>query len=239
MRQNPPSHKTSAARRDEAIAWATETLGHRFDDPALLLQALTHKSAGKPNYERLEFLGDRVLGLTMASWLYRHFPNDAEGKLNTRFARLVSGATCAAIARAIGVDRQLILGVQAVDDGGADSDNILGDVMEALIGAVWLEGGADVARALIQRLWSDATSAAARAVKHPKSAVQEWAAARNHPAPLYRLLDRSGPEHQPVFRIALTVGAFLPVEAEGHSKQDAETQAARLFLEQHQQGKNP
>jgi ribonuclease-3 len=212
--------------------WARTALGHDFADPELLKRALTHRSLGPDNYERLEFLGDRVLGRVMASWLYQAFPQESEGKLNQRMSRLVSREACAAVARQLGVPEHLRLGVQAKTDGGRDSDNILGDAMEALIGAVWLEAGDAAAEALVRRVWSPHFGAAPVA-KHPKSALQEWAAARNGAEPCYELMKRSGPHHQPRFRVRLTVGDLPPVEAIGASKQEAETAAARAFLETH------
>lgn len=212
--------------------WAERALGLSFADPHLLLQALTHKSAGADNYERLEFLGDRVLGIIIAEWLVAAFPEEPEGKLTRRFHQLVSRESCAAVARRIGVPRMVNLGSQARADGGTDSDNILGDVMEALIGAVYLDRGMEETRALIHRLWDDATSAV-EAPKHPKMQLQEWAAAQNLKAPLYRLVSRFGPQHSPRFQVELEIHPFPPVAAEGGSKQDAETRAARLFLDSH------
>lgn len=217
---------------DSRYLWAERALGLSFADPQLLLQALTHKSAGANNYERLEFLGDRVLGIIIAEWLVEAFPTEPEGKLTRRFHQLVSRESCAAVARRIGVPNVVQLGLQARADGGTDSDNILGDVMEALIGAAYLDRGMEETRGLIHRLWDDATSAA-EAPKHPKMRLQEWAAAKNLKAPLYQLVARFGPQHSPRFKVELTIPSYPPVSAEGGSKQDAETQAARLFLDTH------
>jgi ribonuclease-3 len=215
-----------------ALDWARDALGHDFQDPDLLRRALTHRSLGPENYERLEFLGDRVLGRVMAAWLFEAFPDEPEGKLNQRMSRLVSRENCATVARTLGVADHVRLGVQAKSDGGRDSDNILGDAMEALIGAIWLEAGDAVAEQLVRRIWSPHFGADPVA-KHPKSALQEWAAARNGAEPVYELMKRSGPHHQPRFRVRLTVGDMPPVEAIGASKQEAETTAARTFLETH------
>ena len=125
------------------------------------------------------------------------------------------------------------LGQQARADGGSNSDNILGDVMEALIGAVYLDRGVNDARDMIRRLWASEVSTAADAPKHPKMRLQEWAAAQNLKLPVYTLLGRSGPHHSPRFRVELAIPGLPPVEAEGSSKQDAETTAARNFLETH------
>ena len=208
-------------------------LGVAFRDDALLHRALTHKSAGADNYERLEFLGDRVLGAVMAGWLYESFPTEPEGKLTRRFNGLVSREACARVARRLGLGPHLKLGPQARSDGGADSDNILGDVMEALIGAAYLEGGMETVAPMIRRAWEGEIAAITDAPKHPKSAVQEWAAAKTLRGPVYKLLGRSGPHHAPRFRVQLTVAHLPPVEAEGASKQEAETLAAQVFLAAH------
>lgn len=212
--------------------WAQYSLGFAFTDNCLLGRALTHKSAGPDNYERLEFLGDRVLGLVVAEWLIAAFPAEPEGKLTRRFHQMVSRESCAEVARRIGVPAMVQLGAQARADGGADSDNILGDVMEALIGATYLDQGLEAAHALIRRLWGDAGTAS-EAPKHPKMRLQEWAAAKNLKAPVYLMVGRSGPHHNPRFQVELTIAPYPPVVAEGSSKQDAETQAAHAFLEAH------
>jgi len=134
--------------------WLTGLIGADPIDMALYEQALTHGSASAVQYERLEFLGDRVLGLAMARWLYTRFPQEKEGQLSRRFNQLVAGGTCAIIARDVGVRAHMRLGKQARDDGAIESDNVLGDVMEALIGALFLERGMDAADALVRRLWA-------------------------------------------------------------------------------------
>jgi ribonuclease-3 len=212
--------------------WAEKALGFNFANPALLASAVTHKSAGADNYERLEFLGDRVLGLVVADWLIAAFPTEPEGKLTRRFHQMVSRESCAGVGRRIGVPDIVQLGAQARADGGANSDNILGDVMEALVGAIYLDQGLEAARALIRRLWDDAGSAA-EAPKHPKMRLQEWAAAKNLKPPVYTLMGRTGPHHSPRFHVELAIAPYPSVTAEGGSKQDAETQAARAFLEAH------
>lgn len=218
---------------DPAALWALEALGVRFADPALLARALTHKSVGPENYERLEFLGDRILGAVIADWVHSAFPAEPEGKLTRRFHKLVSRDSCAQVARRIGVPQVVRLGQQARADGGSNSDNILGDVMEALIGAVYLDCGMDCVRTMIRKLWDSEVSSADEAPKHPKMRLQEWAAAQNMKVPVYNLMGRTGPHHSPRFRVELTVSGLPPVEAEGSSKQDAETAAAALFLDAH------
>ena len=206
-------------------------LEHRPRDVALFTRALTHSSRGDEHYERLEFLGDRVLGLAIATWLYELFPDEPEGKLSRRLNALVSGETCAEIARELGLGRHLILGKQAREDGAADSDNVLGDVVEALIGALYLEAGLDAATAFIRRAWADRVSTRDKAPKHPKSALQEWAAANDRKAPTYQTKDRSGPHHAPRFVVEVEIKGIGSASAEGLSKQEAETAAAKALLE--------
>jgi ribonuclease-3 len=205
--------------------------GQEPADEALWLEALTHGSTGQTrNYERLEFLGDRVLGLAIAEWLHELGTGD-EGKLSQRLNALVSRVMCAEIAREIGLGEHILLGKQARDDGAHDSDNILGDVMEALIGAAFVTQGFDTARSIIRRLWTSAVTGKAGEAKHPKSALQEWAAGNKRKSPQYNLVDRSGPDHAVRFTVTVTVRGIGEAQGEGSSKQDAETAAASAFLE--------
>ncbi len=210
--------------------WVAGALGHRPIDLAPFERALTHGSQAAANYERLEFLGDRVLGLVMAEWLFQLFPGEPEGALSKRFNALVTGSVCADVARSLGVAAQLRLGKQARDDGASDSDNVLGDVMEALIGALYQEAGLDGARKAIRTAWGDRASRELAVPQHPKSALQEWAAAHNRKAPAYQVVERSGPHHAPRFRVKAAIGTFAEAEAEGSSKQEAETAAAAALL---------
>ena len=210
--------------------WVEGALGHRPGDLADYERALTHGSRSDANYERLEFLGDRVLGLAMAEWLYEHFPNEPEGALSKRFNALVTGAVCAEVARGLGVPARLRLGKQARDDGASDSDNVLGDVMEALLGALYRDAGLEAARAAIRRLWGGRMVADLAAPQHPKSALQEWAAAHQRKPPVYEILDRSGPGHAPRFTVKAMIPKLAEAVAEGGSKQEAETAAARALL---------
>jgi ribonuclease-3 len=215
----------------ELTAWITETFGHRPKDPALFERALTHGSQAAANYERLEFLGDRVLGLTVAEWLFERFQAEPEGALSRRLNALVTGPVCAEVARELGVVPHLRLGKQARDDGASDSDNVLGDVMEALIGAVYLEAGLEAARAVVRKGWEQRIDSQGAAPRHPKSALQEWAAAHNRRPPEYEVVDRSGPNHAPRFTVKVMIGKLADATAEGTSKQEAETAAAAALLE--------
>ncbi|MDP9056903.1 MAG: ribonuclease III [Pseudomonadota bacterium] len=198
---------------------------------ALWLEALTHGSTGQDrDYQRLEFLGDRVLGLVIAEWLHETVPGK-EGQLSQRLNALVARSMCAEVARRCGLGPHMRLGKQARDDGGADSDNILGDVLEALVGAAFLTLGFDAARLMVRRLWADAVAGKAGHAKHPKSALQEWAAGNRRKMPEYRIISRDGPDHAAHFTVAVAIKGVGEAEATGHSKQEAETAAAQAFLE--------
>ena len=214
----------------ETRAWL-EGIGFTVSDEALWVEALTHGSMGAArDYQRLEFLGDRVLGLAIAEWLYRR-ENASEGELAQRLNALVSRATCARIAEGIGLADHVRLGKQARDDGAHESDNVLGDVMEALLGANFLESSFSATREIVHDLWEDAVSGHAGRSKHPKSALQEWAAGNRRKPPEYEVSGRSGPDHAAKFTVRVSVHNVGEVEATGSSKQDAETEAARLFME--------
>jgi ribonuclease III len=211
--------------------WVEAQTGHRPRDTSLFERALTHSSRGTADYERLEFLGDRVLGLSVAAWLYEAFPSEPEGSLSRRLNVLVSRETCAEVARAIGLAGQMRLGKQARDDGAGDSDNVLGDMIEAVLGAVYLEAGLEAAARVVRSHWEPFIDREASAPKHPKSALQEWAAANNRKPPGYELVERSGPGHAPRFRVRVSIRGAGEADAEGTSKQEAETEAARLLME--------
>jgi ribonuclease-3 len=208
------------------------SLGHRPRDEALFERALTHGSASRDSYERLEFLGDRVLGLAIARWLYERFPDEPEGKMSRRYNALVARETCAEIGHDIGVPRLVRLGRQAREDGANLSDNVVGDVVEALIGALLLEGGLETAERFIRSAWGPLVEGQRRAPQHPKSTLQELAAARGLKAPEYELVSRTGAHHAPRFTVRVSVPRLGEAEAEGASKQEAETAAAECLLEQ-------
>ena len=216
----------------ESRDWLTSQ-GFAIRDESLWLEALTHGSTGETfDYQRLEFLGDRVLGLSVAEWLVTHSDSD-EGKLAQRLNSLVSKGACATVARAIGVQDHVRLGKQAHDDGAAESENVLGDVMESLLGAAFIDGGFEPARAIVQRLWSSALTRSAVQGKHPKSALQEWAAGNRRKPPEYRLVERNGPDHRAQFTVEVSIHKVGSATATASSKQDAETEAARRFMEQY------
>ena len=221
----------------ETLAWLKQT-GFTVTQQMPWVEALTHGSFNSTttdkaarDYQRLEFLGDRVLGLSVASWLYS--AGDApEGRLSQRLNALVSGVTCARIARSIGLPEHVRLGKQAREDGGADSDNILGDVMEALIGASFIENGYEATRDVVYRLWEKELSGDAGKAKHPKSALQEWAAGNRRAMPQYDVTDRSGPDHAAKFTVRVSIHNVGSAEATANSKGEAEKLAAKAFLEE-------
>jgi ribonuclease-3 len=206
------------------------TLGHRPGELALFERALTHSSSARDSYERLEFLGDRVLGLIVARWLYERFEREPEGKLSRRYNVLVARETCGTIGRKIGLPAWIKLGKQAREDGASQSDNVIGDVVEALIGALFLDGGFEAAERFVRTAWEPLLESQERAPKHPKSALQELAAARGLPAPQYELVSRTGAHHTPLFTVAVSVKGLGEARADGSTKQEAETAAAEKLL---------
>jgi ribonuclease-3 len=214
----------------ELTGFIKDKLGHNPRDLALFERALTHSSVGGDSYERLEFLGDRVLGMVMAAALFERYPNEPEGNLSKRFNGLVDRETCAENGREIGVPALVKLGKQAREDGANQSDNVIGDVVEALIGALFLDGGLDAAKRFILDLWQPDLSSQRRAPQHPKSALQELAAARGVKAPIYEVVARTGAHHAPLFTVKVSIRSLGEAEAEGTSKQEAETEAAKALL---------
>ena len=216
-------------------AFVAKALGRQPRDFRLFELAVTHASAtGRDSYDRLEFLGDRVLGLIIAGWLYERFPNEPEGMLSKRLNALVSRETCAEVGRALGVPGQIRLGKQAREDRATDSDNVVGDVVEALIGALFLESGLDAVQDFIRGAWAPYVDSQKGAPQHPKSALQELAADLSLPPPHYELVSRTGAHHAPTFRIRVSIKGGGEAEAEGPSKQDAEKAAAAALLEKMQ-----
>jgi ribonuclease-3 len=211
-------------------AFVRETLGHEPKDLHLFELALTHASLSGESYERLEFLGDRVLGMVIAQALFERCPNEPEGSLSRRFNGLVDRETCAENGRSIGLPGLIRLGKQAREDGATQSDNVVGDVVESLIGALYIDGGFETAERFVLRLWADDLSSQRRAPQHPKSALQELAAARGVKAPAYEVVARTGAHHAPRFTVQVTVPNLGEATAEGASKQEAETAAAAELL---------
>ena len=214
----------------EIAHFVKEKLGHEPRDPSLFELAFTHSSVGGDSYERLEFLGDRVLGMIVAAALYQRYPAESEGYLSRRYHALVDRDTCADNGREIGVPALVRLGKQAREDGASQSENVVGDVVEALIGALFLDGGIDAAERFILKLWEADLASQQGAPHHPKSALQELAAARGLKAPVYELVSRTGAHHAPLFTIRVSVAKLGEATAEGTSKQEAEKAAAEALL---------
>jgi ribonuclease-3 len=211
-------------------------IGHVFKRPELLVRALTHSSISGPNRvsnERLEFLGDRVLALTMAEALQAADPSATEGQLAPRLNALVRLETCAEVARDAGLGEALKLGRSEMISGGRRKDALLGDALEAVIAAVHLDAGFDVARAMVLRLWGDRVARISDLdARDAKSALQEWAQGRGLVPPTYLELERSGPDHQPMFTVQVTIEGKGEAMATAGTKRAAEQTAARQLLEQ-------
>jgi ribonuclease III len=220
-------------RRGSALE---ERVGYRFKDLALRDSALTHISALKgarnraASYQRLEFLGDHVLGLVISDLLYRTFPKADEGELSRRLADLVRKETCAEIAVSIELGSAIHLGSSEANAGARKRPAILADVCEALIGAVYIDGGYPAAETLVQKLWEVRMQATAPPQRDPKTVLQEWAQGRGLPTPIYQEVARSGPDHAPVFRVAVQLPNFAPAEGTARSKRAAEQLAAATML---------
>ncbi len=221
-------------RRKASLAELQATLGYSFADPALLEQALTHVSAAKAgpakSYQRLEFLGDRVLGLAVADLIYAAFPEASEGDLSRRLSERVRRESCAEVALAWDLGPHLRLGSGENQSGGRRNTTILADVAEAVIGAVFLDGGFAAAKALVGRAFADALAAPRRSLRDPKSALQEWAQGRGLPTPHYETIEQIGPDHAPQFRILVKVEGLETGSGLGPSKRIAEQEAARRVL---------
>jgi ribonuclease-3 len=236
-----PDAKTTKARpsretRKRVPATALEkTIGYRFKDRELLDRSLTHISAvgggSRANsYQRLEFLGDHVLGLIVSDMLFRAFPKADEGELSRRLADLVRREACAEVARSIDLGAAVRLGASEASAGGRTRIAILADVCEGRVGAVYLDGGYDEVAKLVERLWGERMRAPARPLRDAKTVLQEWAQARGLPTPTYREVERTGPHHDPEFRVAVTLPNKEPAEGVGRSKRNAEQAAAAAML---------
>ncbi|CAA2138621.1 ribonuclease III [Hyphomicrobium sp. ghe19] len=210
-------------------------LGYKFKDPALLERALTHASVrgGKVarfDNERLEFIGDRVLGLAIAEALNGQYPDASEGELARRYNRLVRGEACAKVARNIGLGDHLILSESEADSGGRNKTTILADAAEALLGAVFIDGGFEKARGVVHRLWREQSELVPEVSVDAKSALQEWAQGQGLALPRYTVVARNGPDHAPRFTAEVLIAGKAPAQGEGASKRIAEQAAATALL---------
>lgn len=223
-------------RQRPDLAELEARVGHVFTDRKLLERALTHVSAApatssrRDSYQRLEFLGDRVLGLATADLLIRAFPSAPEGELSRRLAELVRRETCTDVASEWGVGPYLKIGGGEAAAGVRRNAAILADVCEAIVGAVYLDGGYDIAREVVVRAFGDRLIAPKRPLRDAKTQLQEWAQAQGKKAPTYRTIERSGPDHAPRFIIQVDVENMDGAQGEGASKRDAEQAAARALM---------
>jgi len=223
--------------RNKSTGPLEKALGHTFKDRGLLRQALTHPSLeGEPNYQRLEFLGDRVIGLAAGNLVYRTFPGEREGQLSRRYAALVRRETLAQVAGTLNLGAHIRMTDTAARAGGRTNPSLLSDVVEALVGALYIEAGLEAADTFV-------TTALARflegedAPKDPKSALQEWAQGRGRPLPDYTVTGSEGPDHAPRFTVSVSVEGAGTATREGISKQDAQTKAAEALLKKIQKAK--
>lgn len=232
-RRKAPATKAHSQTSHGDLAVLEEGLGYRFLDRQLLERALTHVSVvdrRQDSFQRLEFLGDRVLGLAVANMLYAAFPQAPEGELSRRLAQLVRRETCAATAAELGVLAFVRLGRSEAQAGPTTEATILSDVFEALVGAIFLDAGFDAAAAFVQKQLGRRLQNPDNPLRDPKSALQEWSLARALDLPVYAVVDQSGPVHAPKFTIGVDVRGFERAVGEGGSKRVAEQAAAEAFL---------
>lgn len=223
----------SAGKDLEALE---DRLGYSFRDKDLAVQALTHMSgaggetARRSSYQRLEFLGDRVLGLAVSSMLFAEFPHATEGELSRRLAQLVRKESCFEVGLAWELGSVVRLGAGERHAGGRGRPAILADVCEAVIGAVFLDGGFEVASALVARSWTERMRTPPRPLRDAKTALQEWAQGLGRPPPVYAETERSGPAHAPKFVVSVLIPGYASSEGQGTSKRSAEQAAAETFM---------
>ncbi len=232
LQPNFPRDRVS--REDDArLAAAAEALGHDFVRPALLAEALTHPSArggADRGYERLEFLGDRVLGLIVADMLLAAFPDEPEGALAKRLAALVRREALAGVGETLAVGDLLAVSRGEEEAGGRSNPAILADAVEALIGALYLDGGMAAADAFVRRQWTAMMEAAETPPQDPKTRLQEWAQGASRPLPSYATIAAEGPPHNPTFEVEVSVQGHAPERGRGPSKRAAEQAAAKKLL---------
>lgn len=216
----------------ETLAQLEQQISYSFRDKQLVCDAFTHSSTGADtNYERLEFLGDRVLGLVVSDLLYKNFPDEREGDLAKRLAALVQGEFLAKVACEINLGSYVIFSDSEAHAGGAENANILADVFEALIGAMYLDSDFETCATFISKIWMKRLDVLKAPPQHPKTTLQEWAQEKGLPLPVYKILSQSGPDHAPVFEVQVSVKGYENLSAQGRSRQAAEKQVANDFIE--------
>lgn len=233
LQHDQVSKAGEGGRKAPETARLEATLGYRFADRSLLATALTHMSADSSrlaSYQRLEFLGDRVLGLSIADMLFRRYPQAEEGDLSRRLADLVRKETCAEVAQSWEVGKFMRLGEGEILGGARKNRAILADACESIIGAVFIDGGYEAARALVERAFGERLIKPVRPLRDAKTALQEWAQGHGYPTPTYSERGRSGPDHAPIFVVAAKITGLPDAEARGPSKRLAEQAAAEAFL---------
>ena len=228
---NKRQNELQREERELALKVFQDRLGYHFTGTEHLDRALTHSSTGIDNYERLEFLGDRVLGLVVAEILFRCFPFEKEGALARRHSALVCTETLAKIARDLDVPTVVTASAAELAAGGNKQDNLLADCMEAIIGAIFLDKGYIACQEVVTALWGDRIYTLSQPPVDSKTALQEWAQARALPVPKYEIIERSGPDHAPVFKIRVTIEGREPMDAVGTSRRAAEKLAAHMMLD--------
>jgi ribonuclease-3 len=236
--KNKRSKGSKATAAKAAIAATEARIGYKFSDSALLTTAFTHVSALKlatrhraDSYQRLEFLGDHVLGLIVSDMLYRAYPRADEGELSKRLADLVRKESCADVAKQLGLTDDIKLGAVGAGAGARLRKSVLGDICEALIGAIYLDGGHAAAAEFVARNWTERMRKLRRPLRDPKTVLQEWAQGKGLPTPVYREVERTGPHHDPQFRVAVDLPGLEPAEGVGGSKRAAEKVAASVMIE--------
>ena len=208
-----------------------DKIGHTFKNKDLLRTALTHSSTGEQvNYERLEFLGDRVLGLVIATLLFKRFPEEQEGDLAKRLALLVQGKTLAEISERMSLGDYIFFSSAESASGGAKNNHILADVFESVLGALYIDGGYESCSDLIETHWHDVLYTMHEPPQHPKTAMQEWAQGQGFPLPVYEIISQSGPDHAPVFEVSLKIQGHPSIKAKGQSRAEAEKKVAKEFF---------
>lgn len=230
-----PKKKRARTSAKAVMAAIEQRLGHKFSDMSLLTTAFTHVSALKSrgrgdSYQRLEFLGDHVLGLVVSDMLYRAFPKADEGELSKRLADLVRKETCIDVAKSLDLLEGIKLGAVGAGAGARLRSSVLGDICEAVIGAVYLDGGYAAAAAFVERNWLERMRKPVRPLRDPKTVLQEWAQGKGLPTPVYREIERTGPHHDPRFRVAVELPGLDASEGIGGSKRAAEKAAASAMI---------
>jgi ribonuclease-3 len=230
-----------ANSRADAVAELVRRLGHDFRDSRLLDRALTHSSVGEGvapqtskaprDNERMEFLGDRVLGLLVAERLHNDFPEADEGQLSSRLHTLVDKHACGRVGALLGIGDAVRLSPGETKSGGRRKEGVIADAVEAVLAAVYLDGGLDAARKTFELAWAEELARPPeRSLSNPKSALQEWAQGQGKPLPTYEIVGRTGSDHAPTFSVQVVVEGLEPLTAVGRSRQDAEKAAATAML---------